>query len=108
MIAPTRETSTRSTPTPTALTAEVSSRRVPLALEAQAPGQPARRGEVATEDEAEPEGEQGERDPRGEQRPRRRPPGHDGIDFRRPAPSLVRDHGLERQPGDFEPPGRSA
>src|SRR6266705_865863 len=106
MMAPTRDTSTRSTPT--ALTAEVSSRPVPLALEAQAPGQPGGRGEVATEDEAEPEEEQGERDPRGEQRPQRRPPSRDGVDFRRPAPPLVRHHGLERQPGDFEPPGRSA
>src|SRR2546428_12168647 len=108
MIAPTRDTSTRSTPTPTALTAEVSSRPMPLALEAQAPGQPGGRGEVATEDEAEPDEEQGERDPCGEQRPYRRPPSRDGGDFRRPAPPPLPHHGLERQPGDFEPPGRRA
>src|SRR5438445_12595508 len=94
MIAPTRDTSTRSTPTPTALAAEVSSRPVPLALEARAPGQPGGGGEVATEDEAEPDEEQGDRDPRGEQRPQRRPPSRNGVDFRRPAPPLVRHHGL--------------
>src|SRR2546428_141458 len=108
MIAPTRDTSTRSTPTPTALTAEVSSRPMLLALEAQAPGQPGGRGEGATEDEAEPEGERGEGAPWGERGPWRGPQSRDGVDFRRPAPPLVRHHGLERQPGDFEPPGRRA
>src|SRR5712691_12062157 len=101
MIAATRETSTRSTPT--ALTAGVSSR-----LEAETPGQPCGRGEVAAEDEAEPDEQQGEGDAHGEQRPQRRPPGRDSVDFRRPAPPLVRHHGLERQPGDFEPPRRGA
>src|ERR1043166_9610661 len=73
MIAATLETSTRSTPTPIAVTARGS--------EAEPCREPRGSGQVAAQDEAEPDERRGERGPDQDQGPERRPPSGDPLDL---------------------------
>src|SRR5256884_5783686 len=100
MMAATRDTSTRSTPTPIAVMARCS--------EAEARREPRGRRKVATEHEAEPYERHGERGPQPDQGPERRPPTGDRVDPGGPAPLLVGDLRLEREPRRFEPASGSA
>src|SRR5439155_5583333 len=100
MMAATRDTSTRSTPTPIAVMARCS--------EAEARREPRGRRKVATEHQAEPYERDGERGPQHDQWPERRPPTGDRVDLIGPAPLLVGDLRLEREPRRFEPASGSA
>src|SRR6266568_3304834 len=100
MMAATRDTSTRSTPTPTAVMARCS--------EAEARREPRGRRKVTTEHQAEPYERHGERGPQHNQWPERRPPTGDRVDLVGPAPLLVGDLRLEREPRRFEPASGSA
>src|SRR6266568_4009586 len=92
MIAATRDTSTRSTPTPIAVTARRS--------EAEASREPCRGREVAAQHQSEPYQRHGERRPQHGQRPKRRPPARNGVDLVGPATVLVGNLRLERARGD--------
>src|SRR6266550_3028152 len=92
-IARARETSTRSTPTPMALTA----------LEAQLRREPCGSGQIAAEDQAEPDEQDGERRPHHEDRPEEGTPRRDRVDLWCPARMLLFHLGLEREPGGFQP-----
>src|SRR5467141_4120239 len=100
MMAATRDTSTRSTPTPIALTARRS--------EAEARREPGGRRNVPAEDQAEPYQRDCERGPDRDQRPERRSPASDRVDLIGPAPLLVGNLRLEREPRRLEPAGRGA
>src|SRR6267154_5087714 len=94
MIAATRDTSTRSTPTPIAVTARRS--------EAEARREPRGGREVAAQHQSEPHQDHGERRPQRQQRPERRPPAGNRVDLVCPAALLVGDLRLEREPCRFE------
>src|SRR5437867_12274278 len=94
MIAATRATSTRSTPTPSALTRS----------EPQAGGQPRGRGQVSAEDQTQPHERRGERRPQRYQGHERRPPARDRLELGGPATPLLGDGVLEREPRGLEPP----
>src|SRR2546428_1132401 len=94
MIAATRDTSTRSTPTPIAVTARRS--------EAEARREPRGGREVATQHQSEPHQRHGERRPQRQQWPERRPPAGNRVDLVGPAALLVGDLRLEREPCRFE------
>src|SRR6266702_3195253 len=87
MIAATRDTSTRSTPTPIAVTA----RREPCGG-----------GQVAAQHQSEPYQRHAERSPQGDQRPKRRPPARNRVDLVGPATVLVGNLRLEREPRGLE------
>src|SRR6266516_2304372 len=94
MIAATRDTSTKSTPTPIAVTARRS--------EAEASREPCRGREVAAQHQSEPYQRHGERRPQDDQRPKRRPPARNGVDLVGPATVLLGNLRLEREPRDLE------
>src|SRR2546423_204831 len=100
MIAATRDTSIRSTPTPIAVTARRS--------EPEARREPRGGGKVTAQHQAEPYQGHGERGPQRDQRPQRRPPTGDRVDIVGPAAPLVGDLGLEREPRRLEPASGSA
>src|SRR5712691_3324416 len=88
MIAATRDTSTRSTPTPIAVTARRS--------EAEARREPCGGGQVAAQHQSEPYQRHAER------RPQRRPPARNRVDLVGPATVLVGNLRLEREPRGLE------
>src|SRR3989442_11648117 len=90
MIAATRDTSTRSTPTPIAVTARRS--------EAEARREPCGGGQVAAQHQSEPYQRHAERRPQRDQRPKRRPPARNRVDLVGPATVLVGNLHLEREP----------
>src|SRR5256884_9717407 len=90
MIAATRDTSTRSTPTPIAVTARRS--------EAEARREPCGGGQVAAQHQSEPYQRHAERRPQRDQRPKRRPPARNRVDLVAPATVLVANLRLEREP----------
>src|SRR5437773_6313176 len=90
MIAATRDTSTRSTPTPIAVTARRS--------EAEARREPCGGGQVAAQHQSEPYQRHAERRPQRDQRPKRRPPARNRVDLVGPATVLVGNLRLEREP----------
>src|SRR6266566_3645235 len=94
MIAATRDTSTKSTPTPIAVTARRS--------EAEPSREPCRGREVAAQHQSEPYQRHGERRPQHDQRPKRRPPARNGVDLVGPATVLLSNLRLEREPRDLE------
>src|SRR5712692_1931091 len=94
MIAATRDTSTRSTPTPIAVTARRS--------EAEASREPCGGMELPAQHQSEPYQRHGERRPQRDQRPKRRPPARNGVDLVGPATVLVGDLRLEREPRGLE------
>src|SRR5213079_2140332 len=94
MIAATRDTSTRSTPTPIAVTARRS--------EAEARREPCGGGQVAAQHQSEPYQRHAERSPQGDQRPKRRPPARNRVDLVGPATVLVGNLRLEREPRGLE------
>src|SRR5213083_1240318 len=94
MIAATRDTSTRSTPTPIAVTARRS--------EADARREPCGGGQVAAQHQSEPYQRHAERSPQGDQRPKRRPPARNRVDLVGPATVLVGNLRLERDPRGCE------
>src|SRR3989442_5093993 len=100
MIAATRDTSTRSTPTPIAVMARRS--------EAEARREPRGGGKVTAEHQAEPYERHGERGPQRDQRPERRPPTGDRVDLIGPAALLFGDLRLEREPPGLEAASGSA
>src|SRR5438132_6138055 len=87
MIAATRDTSTRSTPTPIAVTARRS--------EAEARREPCGGGQVAAQHQSEPYQRHAERRPQRDQRPKRRPPARNRVDLVGPATVLVGNLRLE-------------
>src|SRR6266566_53470 len=94
MIAATRDTSTRSTPTPIAVTARRS--------EAEARREPCGGGQVAAQHQSEPYQRHAERRPQRDQRPKRRPPARNRVDLVGPATVLVGNLRLEREPRGLE------
>src|SRR2546422_786425 len=95
MIAATRDTSTRSTPTPIAVTAGRS--------EAEECREPCGSREVAAQHQSEPYQPHGERRPQPHQRPERRPPAGNRVQLVGPATLLVGYLRLEREPRRLEP-----
>src|SRR5947208_13452582 len=95
MMAATRDTSTRSTPTPIAVTA--------CRSEAEARREPCRGRHVAAEHQSEPYERHGERRPQRDQRPERRPPPGNRVDLVGPAAPLVGNLRLEGEPCCLEP-----
>src|SRR6266576_1704514 len=100
MIAATRDTSTRSTPTPIAVMARRS--------KAEARREPCGGGQVTAEHQAEPYERHGERGPQRDQWPERRTPMVDRVDLIDPAELLFGDLRLEREPCRLEPASGSA
>src|SRR6059036_606211 len=100
MIAATRDTSTRSTPTPIAV---MGARPRPPGSEAEPSREPRGSGEVAAYHQAQPHEHHRERRPHGDQRPERRPPAAYGVDLRGPLAPLVFDLCLEGEPRRLEP-----
>src|SRR5882724_3800398 len=94
MIAATRDTSTRSTPTPIVVTARHS--------EAEARREPRGGREVAAQHQSEPYQRHGERRPQRHQRPERRSPAGNHVDLACPAALLVGDLRLEGEPRRLE------
>src|SRR5256885_2287732 len=94
-IARAREISTRSTPTPTALT-------VYGVLEAEARGEPCGGGHVSAENEAKPDEHDTEGNPEGDDRPERWTPGGNRLDLRTPAAPFFLDLRFEREPRGFQ------
>src|SRR2546430_17620167 len=94
MIAATRDTSTRSTPTPIAVMARRS--------KAEARREPCGGGQVTAEHHAEPYERHGERGPQRDQRPERRTPMVDRVDLIRPATLLLCDLRHHRAPCRLE------
>src|SRR5882762_5219247 len=90
MMAATRDTSTRSIPTPSAVTARRS--------EPEARREPRGGREVAAQHQSQPYQRHGERRPQRHQRPERRSPAGNHIDLACPAALLVGDLRLEGEP----------
>src|SRR5260370_36922568 len=98
MIAATLDTSTRSTPTPMALTRS----------EPQAPGEPGGRGYVPAHHQPQPRERDPARGPQREQGPQRGAASHEGIQLLGPAAPLSAPRGLEGEPPGVQPPRRGA
>src|SRR6266403_163334 len=94
MMAATRDTSTRSTPTPIAVTARRS--------EAEARREPCGGREVAAQHQSEPHQRHAERRPQRHQGPERRSPAGNHVDLAGPAALLVGDLRLEGEPRRLE------
>src|SRR5439155_1478384 len=94
MIAATRDTSTRSTPTPIAVTARRS--------EAEARREPCGGGQGAAQHQSEPYQRHAAGRPQRDQGPKRRPPARNRVDLVGPATVLVDNLRLEREPRGLE------
>src|SRR2546428_13047516 len=94
MIAATRDTSTRSTPTPIAVTARRS--------EAEARREPCGGREVAAQHQSEPHQRHAERRPQGHQRPKPRPPVGNHVYLAGQATLLSGDMRIEADPRHLE------
>src|SRR5260370_23283110 len=98
MIAATLDTSTRSTPTPMALTRS----------EPQAPGEPGGRGYVPAHHQPQPRERDRERGPQREQGPQRGAPSHEGIQLLGPTAPLFGHRRPQGEPRGFQPPPPAA